>query len=266
MKPIDWMALIAIAAYAVLRFFFWSPSAERIAEADALVYKFARTIFESEVGGKKLHIRRWEHDVVIGVAGEWSSYYLLYITDIADHLALLTGRHISVIDLGATYVPDQTFADKPTPRAPQVNFLVLLTPHAKLAETMSFIPGAKEEIEARTPMGYGTGGGTETEQTIVAVAVSDNFPEPQVLDTLLEEISQGFGPINDTEIVHPSVWSDNRPTFDRLPLNDQIVLRALYDPALTPGMPKDQAMRLVRDIIPRLVEAARQQGERALYQ
>lgn len=266
MKATDYAVILALAVYALFRLPDWQPPGEAIADAASLIHKFERTIFESEFGEQNTAIQRWERDVVIGVTGNSSAHYLPYVSTLADHLGQLTGRNIHAIDLGPSYNIQAVLDRKSLPRAPEPNFFVFLTPHENMAETMDFVPGARQKIEARTPIGYGAGGGLDREFAIAFAAVSNDFPPSQVRETLLEEISQGFGPINDTEIVQPSIWSDTNPSLDRLPLNDQIILRALYDPAIRPGMPKDVAMAVVRDLIPRLVEAVRRDGEAALYQ
>ena len=57
-----------------------------------------------------------------------------------------------------------------------------------------------------------------------------------------------------------------RSTLDRLTINDKIFVRTLYDPRITPGMPRDEAMEQARIIIPELVAAVKKRGVEALYQ
>ena len=51
-----------------------------------------------------------------------------------------------------------------------------------------------------------------------------------------------------------------------LSINDMIVIRALYDRRLYPGMPRTAVMRTVRFLIPKLAKAVAVQGPSALYQ
>lgn len=68
---------------------------------------------------------------------------------------------------------------------------------------------------------------------------------------LLEEMTQSLGLPNDSNEINPSIFSDaSRRT--ELTRTDLIILKALYDPRLTPGMPKDEAMAKVRAVITEL--------------
>lgn len=266
MKVWDYALLVAVAAYALVRLPDWEIRKPEIAHADALVEKFEHTIFHSEFGAQRARVGRWDRDVVIGISGKKSAIYVPYLEEVADHVCRLTGRNVRVMDLGQDFDISTVLQETSFPVPPHPNFFVFLTSHENLGKTMSFIPGAADDIKSKRAMGYGTGGGLDDAMAMAFVGVSDNFAESKVRNTLLEEITQGFGPVNDTEIVQPSIWSDNGPDLDRLPLNDQIILRALYDPAIHPGMPKEVALAVVRKVIPALVKAVKRHGEKTLYQ
>jgi hypothetical protein len=74
---------------------------------------------------------------------------------------------------------------------------------------------------------------------------------------LTEEISQSYGPSNDVDIVKESLWrpmEGGKETNLGLTWHDAIILRTLYDERLKPGMHRDQAMPLVRQIIREVLE------------
>ncbi|MEQ8708345.1 MAG: DUF2927 domain-containing protein [Rhodospirillales bacterium] len=72
---------------------------------------------------------------------------------------------------------------------------------------------------------------------------------------LTEEITQVLEPGNDVDIVPESIWRPlEKKTFERLTWHDAVILRALYDERLKPGMHRDQAMPLVRVIIREILE------------
>jgi hypothetical protein len=68
---------------------------------------------------------------------------------------------------------------------------------------------------------------------------------------LLEEMTQSLGLPNDSDAINPSIFNDaSRRT--ELARTDLIILKALYDPRLTPGMPRAEAMARVREVIAEL--------------
>jgi hypothetical protein len=68
---------------------------------------------------------------------------------------------------------------------------------------------------------------------------------------LLEEMTQSLGLPNDSNAFNPSIFSDaSRRT--ELTRTDLIIVKALYDPRLTPGMPKAEAMAKVGAVIAEL--------------
>ena len=60
------------------------------------------------------------------------------------------------------------------------------------------------------------------------------------LSCLHEEIAQGLGLANDSPRARPSIFNDNEE-FALLTPQDELMLRMLYDPRLTPGMTEGQA-------------------------
>lgn len=237
--------------YAAARMPYWMASSDEIASGDILITKFEESVFNSEFEYKPNKIYRWEGQVNIFLSGGTATIYHSYIDDLAAHLTRITARNVNHVKNLSAIEP---------------NIIVFLAPHREMADRLSFNPHAQQVIKDQRLTGYGIAGGDGIELRALFAAVRDDASELRVRKTLLEEITQGFGPINDSEIVQPSIWSDTGPIVDRLPLNDQIILRALYDPAIRPGMPKDEAMAVIRDLIPKLVAAVKQDGEKALYQ
>ena len=68
---------------------------------------------------------------------------------------------------------------------------------------------------------------------------------------LLEEMTQSLGLPNDSNDISPSIFHDDSRRTD-LTRTDLIILKALYDPRLAPGMPKVEAMAKARGVIAEL--------------
>lgn len=68
---------------------------------------------------------------------------------------------------------------------------------------------------------------------------------------LLEELTQVLGLPNDTKEDFPTSFKDRNRIWD-LTKYDKMMLQALYDPRITPGMPKRDALAIARGIFLRL--------------
>lgn len=62
-----------------------------------------------------------------------------------------------------------------------------------------------------------------------------------------EELAQGLGLANDSDLARPSVFKDD-DEFGRLTTHDELLIGILYDPRLTTGMTETDAAPLVREI------------------
>lgn len=65
---------------------------------------------------------------------------------------------------------------------------------------------------------------------------------------LLEEMTQSLGLPNDSNQINPSIFSDRSRRTD-LTRTDLIILKALYDPRMKAGLPRDKALVLARTVI-----------------
>ena len=63
-----------------------------------------------------------------------------------------------------------------------------------------------------------------------------------------EEIAQGLGLANDSLRARPSIFNDNYE-FALLTTHDEMLLRLLYNPLLTPGMSADEVRPILRELI-----------------
>lgn len=83
---------------------------------------------------------------------------------------------------------------------------------------------------------------------------------------ILEELVQVLGLPADRATYFPTVFTNDRARPVQFSINDKILLRALYDPAIEPGMSLEQTRKLIPDIIRRLVTGVKARGEQALHQ
>ncbi len=67
-----------------------------------------------------------------------------------------------------------------------------------------------------------------------------------------EELAQALGPANDSPHARPSIFNDDQE-FALLTKQDELILRMLYDPRLTPGMTPDQARPIAQRLASKLL-------------
>jgi hypothetical protein len=68
-----------------------------------------------------------------------------------------------------------------------------------------------------------------------------------------EELAQGLGLANDDPNARPSIFNDDEE-FALLTNHDELLLKILYDPRLTPGMTADEARPIVQSLAQELVD------------
>ncbi|MEM8788842.1 MAG: DUF2927 domain-containing protein [Pseudomonadota bacterium] len=86
--------------------------------------------------------------------------------------------------------------------------------------------------------------------TIGIFIPSDTFPQ-DIRDCLHEELAQALGPANDLYRLPDSVFNDDNFHSIVTPF-DMLMLRALYDPSLRSGMPREVAAGRIGEILARI--------------
>ena len=79
------------------------------------------------------------------------------------------------------------------------------------------------------------------------VFIRAELPDRLRTSCIEEEIVQSMGLIRDDDSVRPSIFNEDEE-FAYLTIHDEYLLRILYDPRLSPGMTRDEAMPVVRQI------------------
>lgn len=123
-----------------------------------------------------------------------------------------------------------------------------------------FLPGAPaaavQSAAALKPDVYCTvlssmPGRTRTYDRALAV-IRGELPDLLRRSCLHEEIVQGFGLINDSPRARPSIFNDDEE-YALLTRQDELMLRILYDPRLSPGMTLAEARPIVETIAAELM-------------
>ncbi len=101
------------------------------------------------------------------------------------------------------------------------------------------------------------------QRAYIVIPVESGFE--YVTYCLLEEMAQAMGPSNDASAYQGSSLFSNylNPEFS---INDMVLVRALYDDAITAGMSRDSALQKAEFVIPSLTGKLRSNGVEALWQ
>lgn len=104
---------------------------------------------------------------------------------------------------------------------------------------------------------YGIVYSRDVDKVIVGaeIFIGPDFPESALSECLEEELSQALGPMNDVLTIEDSLWRPKeQKTYHSLTWSDAVILRALYDERIKPGMHRDKALPLVRVIIGEILD------------
>ena len=88
-------------------------------------------------------------------------------------------------------------------------------------------------------------------QSVVAIVRAEH-PDMMRTACIQEELAQGMGLPNDCNYARPSIFNDDQE-FGLLTRHDEHLLKMLYHPALTSGMPRKQAEPLLKQIAQEVV-------------
>lgn len=79
------------------------------------------------------------------------------------------------------------------------------------------------------------------------VFIRAELPDELRRSCIEEEIVQGMGLIRDDDSIRPSMFNEDEE-FALMTTHDQYLMQILYDPRLSPGMTREEAMPIVRQI------------------
>ena len=190
---------------------------------------------------KETRIRRWEEPIRVSVNfGESFPEELqiadsMFILDYLKRLERLTGREIDVSQGQANF---HIFV---------LNSEELSGIGAHLAKLS--VPGdqligaqiANHPVESLCSVFAVTDSRQDSRYLTAIVVVKAEHPDLLRRACYHEEIAQGLGLTNDSIEARPSIFNDNEE-YAYLTFHDELLLRMLYDPRISSGMTRGQAM------------------------
>ena len=239
-----------------------SPQKKEISHADIL-RNFEIIAFGGGKSGKPYnYIRKWAKPIRVGIKGKTTEKFEQLFAQVMQRLRKLT-KH--TIELRYSYQMAKAGRLPPGFDAKKsgINLLVFFYPLKELPErTKKYFNNSTEQPKALYA------GGAYCAARLNATSPKSNPKAPGRINwavitmpaelpyehwkvCLLEEFTQILGLPNDTEEDFPTSFKDRNKIWD-LTKYDEMMVQALYDPRLKPGMPKVDALAVARGIFLRL--------------
>ena len=229
-----------------------------------LVRNFAAIALEEEYerggglrpsNGAQSAIKKWTQPIRMttefgaGVPADQIEQDRREVVTFANRLSRITEHPISMVDKGANYFILFMSEDDQQSIAPRIRQIVPDVNPSALRIFDSLPRGIHCLVVAfsTTPGGYDYG-------TAIAVIRSEHPPLLR-RSCVHEELAQGMGLGNDSPRARPSIFNDD-DEFALLTTHDEMLLKILYDPRLTPGMSPEKALPIVRAKAAELTGAA----------
>ena len=233
------------------------PITDAVASPPALTAKFEETVFGRDFRTDVTRVYKWKGPYLIKFHDPFPRFLRMSLGRQTEILEEITGLEFTV-----------------TPRPTDANVELYFIPDGEFPSTAQKLkPTAKNNRKwlGAVSCFMITDGNPFDRSDIISrytitrgvIGISATLSRTESESCLLEELYQGLGPGKDSMALLPSI-SSSLGTQTELSLNDKIILRALYDQRITPGMPRAQAMDIAREVIAELVAAVKQKGEAAL--
>jgi len=201
---------------------FLSACAEKPSENSLLVEQFSRIAFSSELGGQGRQGRlvKWISPVRVWIPISDQGHFTGQVNQRLQWLRTITGHDIALA----------------TPSQGSGNLHIRFVTREQVRRTTGQNAPCTTQVITK--------GGIIHWATISIAPES----EDQTAHCLTEELTQAMGLLDDSSLIEDSIFDDKSQRTD-LALSDSVLLHALYDPNLLPGMRKDQAMPIAKAII-----------------
>ncbi len=228
------------------------PELNDLAPVSVLAESFTQIAFELEwPRAQYRHLRKWDGPVRVATLGPTALGHGPFVDEHLAKLSRLTGLDIARVPTTEPHNLRVYFVDSSEMPA--------------IAAFHNIKPRLFEHVAGRSACMYAFV--TDERRAIsqgIAILATD-FGSEYVRACIIEEITQLLGLPMDNELIQPSVFS-NEGLLDRLSINDQLLVRVLYDPRLPVGIARGPAQLIAHRVIVELWQGVRRDGHSALHQ
>jgi hypothetical protein len=220
---------------------------ESFSNAD-LLRNFDVVAFGNEYSGQKYdHVRKWAKPMLMGIQGkDYPAHLETFIDDVAKDLSETTGHRIELYYSFAKQKAGELAADFDRKN---VNVILYYMDGKDMpGELAKYWKDDEEKVRwmVQNSTCFANYFTKKGEIVAAVIAFPSRHPVSYHRACAVEEITQILGLPNDSNAVSPSIFNDSSRYFE-LTEHDRWLLRALYQPAIKPGMARDDALRLALD-------------------
>jgi hypothetical protein len=217
--------------------------AERVSNAQ-IIRDFNIIAFGNEYTGRRYrHVRKWAKPIRVGILGKHPPYFEAFIKQHVRDMWEITGFPIEL--RYSERLAENGRLAKDFERN-EVNFVLFYFPAAKLPSIIKKLFKDKvDEAEIAKMIRISTCHARfftkDNEITIAYAAFPAEHPKDYMRACVVEELTQVMGLPNDSPDIGPSIFTD-RGKYNELTEHDRWMLKMLYDPRITVGMPRENAL------------------------
>lgn len=208
--------------------------------------------FGNEFTGRRYdHVRKWRQPILVGIEGKAPAYFETFVLLQIRDLRRLTGHPIRLY-----YSPTMHREGRLPPDfdAKKINLILYYLPVNRIPGRLArYFDNDPEKVRKmiRVSTCFAKFG---TKKNVIRWAIAvfpSHHPKDHMRACVVEELTQIMGLPNDSNAVKPSIFNDRSRYFE-LTDHDQLMLKMLYDPRITPGMAREEALRQGRRILDEL--------------
>ena len=224
-----------------------SDADESFTNAD-LLRNFDVIAFGNEYTGQKYdHVRKWAKPMLMGIQGkDYPAHLETFIDDVAKDLSETTGHRIELYYSFAKHKAGELAADFDRNK---VNVILYYMDDEDLPGALAkYWKDDEEKVRwmVRNSTCFANYFTKKGEIVAAVIAFPSRHPVSYHRACAVEEITQLLGLPNDSHAGSPVIFIDSSRYFE-LTEHDRWLLRALYQPAIKPGMARNDALRLALD-------------------
>ena len=255
------ITVLAVALAAALQFPGLAVAASDIQEAQTgtpsnrtIIENFNIIAFGNEYTGRRYEtVRKWRQPILVGIEGKVPKYFETFVLQHIRDLRRITGHPIRLYYSPAMHKEGRLAPDFDRTK---INLILYYLPVERIPNRLKrYFDG--DEAKVRKMIEVSTcfaRFGTRKNEIRWAIAVfPDHHPKDYIRACLVEEMTQVLGLPNDSNAVKPSIFNDQSRYFE-LTAHDRLMLKMLYDPRITVGMARRDALGMGRVILDQLRE------------
>jgi hypothetical protein len=223
--------------------------AEELTNAKIL-RNFNIVAFGNEYTGRRYKfVRKWKQPIRVGIQGkDFPPYFEAFVRQHIRDIWELTGHPIELY-YSWTLQKQKRLAKDFDPK--KVNFILFYMPTKDIPKAVAkYFDDDEEQVRQMIKVSTCFAKfGTKQNEIKWAISVFPaEHPKDYMRACVVEELTQVMGLPNDSAEVSPSIFNDKSRYFE-LTDHDRWMLKMLYDPRITVGMPREHAIAMGKTIL-----------------